>query len=116
MTDHVSGQGMLALSIRDISSLHAAYMPFIRNGGLMVPTTRNYQLGDEVFLLLHLMDEAERIPLVGTVVWITPRQAESHRQQGVGVELDDREGRAVKLRIESYLANFKDVNRPTQTL
>ena len=31
-------QGILSLTIRDKSSLYAAYMPFIKNGGLFIPT------------------------------------------------------------------------------
>ena len=30
-----------------------------------------YRLGDEVFMLLNLMDEAEKLPVAGKVVWIT---------------------------------------------
>ena len=47
-------------------------MSFLQNGGLFVPTTRPYRLGDEVFLLLTLMDEPEKLPVAGRVVWITP--------------------------------------------
>jgi type IV pilus assembly protein PilZ len=108
-------QGMLSLNIRDLGALYAAYMPFIKHGGLFVPTQRQHQLGDEIFILLHLMNEPERVPIVGKVVWITPRQAESHRQQGIGIQFDDQEGRAVKDRIEIYLADYQRSDRPTQT-
>ena len=53
--------------------LYAAYMPFIKNGGLFIPTNKSYKLGDEVFMLLNLMDEQEKIPVAGKVVWITPK-------------------------------------------
>ena len=49
-------QGILSLTIRDKSSLYAAYMPFIKNGGLFIPTNKAYKLGDEVFMLLTLSD------------------------------------------------------------
>lgn len=45
--------GILSLTIKDKSVLYAAYMPFIRNGGLFIPTNKNYKLGDEVFMLLN---------------------------------------------------------------
>ena len=115
MNENPPNQGMLSLSIRDLGVLYASYMPFIKQGGLFIPTSRAHQLGDEIFILLHLMNEPERVPLVGKVVWITPRQAESHKAQGIGVQLDDQEGRAVKDRIEVYLTGFKDLDRPTQT-
>jgi Tfp pilus assembly protein PilZ len=65
--------GILSLTIKDKSVLYAAYMPFIKNGGLFIPTNKSYRLGDEVFMLLNLMDEAEKIPVAGKVAWITPK-------------------------------------------
>ena len=62
--------GILSLAIKDKAVLYAAYMPFIRNGGLFIPTKKDYQLGDEVFMLLNLMDEAEKLPVAGKVVWV----------------------------------------------
>ncbi|MEL7374945.1 MAG: pilus assembly protein PilZ, partial [Pseudomonadota bacterium] len=47
--------GLLTLTIKDKSALYLAYMPFIRNGGLFIPTNSSYRLGDEVFMLLSLM-------------------------------------------------------------
>ena len=61
-------QGILSLSIKDRTILYAAYMLFVRNGGLFVPTNKRYELGEEVFILLALMDEPEKIPINGTVV------------------------------------------------
>ncbi len=60
--------GILSLTIKDKSVLYAAYMPFIRNGGLFIPTNKNYKLGDEVFMLLNLMEEPEKIPVAGKVL------------------------------------------------
>ncbi|CAD7851370.1 MAG: Type IV pilus biogenesis protein PilZ [Olavius algarvensis Gamma 1 endosymbiont] len=69
-------QRILSCVIEDKPALYAAFMPFIKNGGLFIPTDRHYRIGDEVFLLLRLMDESERIPIVGKVVWSTPAGAE----------------------------------------
>jgi len=55
--------GILSLTIKDKSVLYAAYMPFIKHGGLFIPTNKSYKLGDEVFMLLNLMDEPEKIPV-----------------------------------------------------
>ena len=44
--------GILSLTIRDPAVLYAAYMPFVNNGGLFIPTNKQYRLGDEVFMLL----------------------------------------------------------------
>ena len=40
--------GILSLTIRDKAVLYAAYMPFLRNDGLFIPTSKSYNLGEEV--------------------------------------------------------------------
>ena len=42
--------GILSLTIKDKSVLYAAYMPFLRCGGIFIPTTRSYSVGDEVLI------------------------------------------------------------------
>ena len=42
--------GILSLSIKDKAVLYSAYMPFITNGGLFIPTEKQYKLGEEIFL------------------------------------------------------------------
>ena len=61
-------------------------MSFPQNGGLFVPTTRPYWLGEKVFLLLTLMAAPEKLPVAGRVVWITPEGAQGNRQAGIGIE------------------------------
>ncbi|MEJ2425003.1 MAG: pilus assembly protein PilZ [Candidatus Thiodiazotropha sp.] len=41
-------QGILSLTIKDKNALYAAYMQFVKFGGLFIPTTKQYRLGDEV--------------------------------------------------------------------
>ena len=60
--------GLLTLTIKDKSALYLAYMPFVKNGGLFIPTNSNYRLGDEVFMLLNLMGEDEKLPVAGRVI------------------------------------------------
>ena len=81
----VSRPGILALNIREKTALHAAYMPFLTGGGIFIPTTREYGLGDEVFMLLTLMDDPQRIAAQGKVVWITPEGVQGNRTRGIGV-------------------------------
>ena len=66
----MSKPGLLTLTIKDKSALYLAYMPFVVNGGLFIPTNSSYRLGDEVFMLLNLMGEEEKIPVAGTVIWM----------------------------------------------
>ncbi|MDZ7923438.1 MAG: PilZ domain-containing protein [Marinagarivorans sp.] len=107
--------GILSLTIRDKAVLYAAYMPFIKNGGLFIPTNKIYGLGDEVFMLLNLMDEAEKIPVAGKVVWITPKGAQGNRAAGIGVQFDSDDDVANR-KIETYLAGSLTSDRPTHTM
>ena len=107
--------GILSLAIKDEGVLYAAYMPFIRNGGLFIPTKKEYELGDEVFMLLNLMDEAEKIPVAGQVVWITPKGAQGTRAAGIGVQFNDQDDVA-RSRIETYLAGALQSDRHTHTM
>jgi len=108
--------GILTLNIKDKSALYVSYMPFIKNGGLFIPTTRDYHLGDEVFILLSLMDSAERLPVAGKVVWMTPKGAQGKRQQGIGVQFSAQDGGATQKKIESFLAGALGADRPTHTM
>lgn len=107
--------GIVTHTIKDKAVLYAAYMPFIRNGGLFIPTQKPYRLGDEVFLLLNLMDEPEKIPVAGKVVWVTPKGAQGSRAAGVGVQFNSAE-EAARTKIEAYLAGAIGSDRPTHTM
>lgn len=111
-----SRQGILSITIRDKSVLYSAYMPFVKNGGLFIPTNRPYRLGDEVFMLLNLMDETERIPIAGKIVWVTPKGAEGYRSHGIGVQFSDEDGGSTRARIENHLAGALESHRPTHTM
>ena len=107
--------GILSLTIKDKAVLYAAYMPFVTNGGLFIPTGKSYNLGDEVFMLLSLMDEPEKIPVAGKVVWVTPKGAQGNRAAGIGVQFSDQDNIAVT-KIENYLAGMLNSDKPTHTM
>ncbi len=109
-------QGILSLTIKDKSALYAAYMPFINGGGLFIPTKKSYHLGEEVFMLLTLMDETEKIPVAGKIVWITPTGAQGTRAAGIGVQFSEQDDGAARNKIEGYLAGALESERPTHTL
>lgn len=107
--------GILSLTIKDKAVLYAAYMPFLEHGGLFIPTNKPYRIGDEVFMLLSLMDEAEKIPVAGRVVWVTPKRAQGNRAAGIGVQFNAQDDTANK-KIEAYLAGSLESDRPTHTM
>jgi type IV pilus assembly protein PilZ len=108
-------QGILSLTIKDRTVLYAAYMPFLRNGGLFIRTNKRFTLGEEVFVLLALMDEAEKIPITGTVVWVTPKGAQGNRQAGIGVQFSEADF-AAATKIEEHLGTGLVSDRPTHTM
>ena len=107
--------GILSLTIKDRTVLYAAYMPFLRNGGLFIPTNKRLALGEDVFVLLALMDEAEKIPINGTVVWVTPKGAQGNRQAGIGVQFSEADF-AAATKIEEHLGAGLVSDRPTHTM
>lgn len=109
--------GVLSLSIKEKSALYAAYMPFVKGGGLFIPTSKPYQMGDEIYMLLGLLDDPVKLPVSGKVVWITPGSAYGGRTQGVGVQFAANEsGRAAQTRIEGLLGGTLKSARATHTM
>jgi type IV pilus assembly protein PilZ len=109
--------GVLSLSIKEKSALFAAYMPFIKGGGLFIPTNKNYKMGEDVFMLLTLMDDPAKLPVTGKVVWMTPNGAHGGRNQGVGVQFAFNEsGKAAQNKIEVLLGGALKSARPTHTM
>ena len=108
--------GILSLTIRDKSALYAAYMPFVKNGGLFIPTNKSYKLGDEVFMLLTLMEDKEKLPIAGRIVWITPKGAQGNRTAGIGVQFSELDKGQTRNKIETYLAAALSSDRQTHTM
>lgn len=108
-------RGILAVNIQDAAQLYAQYMSFVENGGLFVATNKNYKIGDEVFMLLSLFDEPDKIPVAGKVVWITPQGAQGNRSAGVGVQFNGQDDTA-RHKIETLLTGSLKSDRPTHTM
>ncbi len=111
-----AGQGILSLAIKDKGSLYAAYMPYVKNGGLFIPTTKPYKLGDEVFMLLTLMEDKEKLPIAGRIIWVTPKGAQGNRNAGIGVQFSELDKGQTRNKIENYLAAALKSDRQTHTM
>jgi type IV pilus assembly protein PilZ len=108
---------VLSLPIKEKAALYAAYMPFLANGGVFVPTTKPYKVGDEIYLILTLMEDPTKYPIAGKIVWVTPAGANHNKAQGIGVHFSsDESGQRVKLRIEELLGAALRSSRATHTL
>ncbi len=108
---------VIQLVFREKGALYAAYIPLFTDGGLFVPTTREYKLGEDIYLLLSLPDDPQRYPVAGKVAWITPVNASGGRTQGVGVKFPgDDKTRLLKVKIEEILGTSIQSAKPTQTI
>ncbi len=108
--------GVLSLSIKEKGALYAAYMPFLQGGGLFIPTNRTYKLGEEVFMLLSLLDDPSKLKVVGHVAWVTP-VTQGGRPQGIGVQFSEKDGGIeARNKIEALLGGALKSARPTHTM
>jgi len=107
--------GILGLVIHTKEDLYRAYMPFLERGGLFIPTKDQYELGEEIFLLLSLMGEPDKTPVTGKVVWQTPKNAQGGKVPGIGIQLSSDETELLK-KIDTYLAGAHESGRQTLTI
>lgn len=113
----INRPSVLSLAIKEKAALYAAYMPFLKNAGIFVPTNKSYKIGDQIYLILTLMDDPNKYPIEGKVAWITPAGAHNSKAQGIGVHFpEDESGARVKLRIEELLGAALRSSRATHTL
>ena len=108
---------VIQLAIKEKAALYAAYIPMFTEGGVFIPTAREYNLGDDVYVLLSLPDDIQRYPVAGKVGWVTPAKAAGGRTQGVGIMFPkDEKSRVLRLKIEDILGASMNSERPTQTI
>ena len=112
-----SRPSVVQLAIKEKAALYAAYIPLFAEGGVFIPTSREYKLGDDVYVLMTLPDDSQRYPVAGKVAWITPARAAGSRTQGVGIRFpSDEKSRLLKIKIEEILGSHLASDRPTQTI
>ncbi|WP_444999317.1 PilZ domain-containing protein [Halomonas mongoliensis] len=111
----MAAQKALSLNIQDVQTLLSAYMPMLERGGIFVPTRERYELGQEVYLLLTLPGENDRVPVTGQVVWISPEGVSGRRIPGIGIQFGPAD-QAVRDRIENLLAGHLDKGALTYTI
>ena len=108
-------QDVLNVIIADKEALYDSYMSFLQNEGLFIKTSQEYRLGEEVLVLLKLLDQPEKLPVAGKVVWVTPQGAKGNRPADIGIEFP-KEDAALNATIENYLGGTLSANRVTHTL
>ncbi|WP_115707324.1 PilZ domain-containing protein [Legionella sainthelensi] len=98
------------------SALYAAYMPFVKNGGIFIRTNHKIEFGAMVNLSVKLMDEDEFYVVDGKVVWITPQGAQGNKTPGVGIQFVGENSSNLCNKIETYLAGMLKSSQITDTI
>jgi type IV pilus assembly protein PilZ len=107
----------MQLAIKEKAALYAAYIPMFAEGGVFVPTQRDYRLGDDVYVLLTLPDGPQRYRVAGRVAWITPARASGNRTQGIGIQFPkDEKSAELRAKIENILGTALGSDKATQTV
>jgi type IV pilus assembly protein PilZ len=99
----------LTYTIKDPLELNLSYMPFIKEGGMFIPTSQAFVLGDEVMLLLQLPGKKDLMRIPGRVVWVTPKNALHHVLTGVGIQFTGESAKTIKNEVEMALDNTIEV-------
>ena len=117
LTSSAPRPSVMQLAIKEKAALHAAYIPIFAEGGVFVPTPRDYRLGEDVYLLLTLPEDPQRYPIAGKVAWVTPARAAGNRTQGVGIQFPkDEKSSQLKAKIEQILGTALAWDTATQTV
>lgn len=109
-------QGILKLDFKDRNELFMAYMPFVKGGGLFIPTEDEYAMDEEVFVMVTLPDAPAPKGVAARVVWVTPPGAANPRTRGIGVQIGSQDHGELFREIEAIVAPIMHADRPTQTL
>ena len=83
-------QDVLKVIIADKEALYDSYMSFLRNGGLFIQTSQEYRLGDEVLVLLKLLDQPRRCQSLERWCGSRPKARRVIDLAGIGIEFSRR--------------------------
>lgn len=106
---------MLSVQISTQDALYAAYLAFVPDGGIFIPTTGDYSLGMAVSLRLQLPAVASWFTTSAQVIWITPATAPD-QVAGIGVQFTGQAAAGLKQQIEQSLVDRRHSDQPTYTL
>ncbi len=102
-------EDVLTYTLGDPIELNLSYMPFVKNGGLFIPTQQSFALGDTVLIDLQLPAQKDAIRIEGKVIWITPKNALHQVVPGIGVQFIGSNNQIIRKQIETLLDTHMDV-------
>ena len=101
----------------DEQSLYRAYLSFVINGGLFIPTEARAEplctLLDTVQLEVSLPKDAEKYVLEGKVVWVTNTSSKGNKPPGIGVAFVGEKGKSLQQKIEKQIAALMKAGQST---
>ena len=107
---------LIPLRFKSLDQLYYSYMPWFKNGGLFIPTSKRFPMGQEIKMLIRLPESKENFSATGVVAWVSPLNSTGHKKQGVGVEFTDDGGMALRYRLDGLLEEKIKEGAPTYTL
>lgn len=106
----------LACHYKNVKMLYAAYMPFVRDGGLFIPSRQEYPFGESVTLQVLLPEQNEAIEAEGKIIWETPKASHGGKPAGIGVQFTGKNKDYLLQQIETLLAGMLKSTEPTDTI
>ena len=107
---------VLSLVIKERAGLYSAFMPFIEGGGIFIPTQKEYLMGDQVYVILQLLDNPKKFSIACKIIWVSPAGM-PQKSQGIGVQIPyDETGKDLRDFIEQSLGSAIGSSRKTHTL
>lgn len=99
-------------TIKDKNVLLAAYMPYIKPGGLFLRGI-DLQMHHPVGIILEIPGETTKYGLHGRVIWVTPLGI----NQGVGIQFGESLAfQQLKIRMDQLLIGLERTKNQTYTL
>lgn len=94
---------IIKLTIPNKQELLKAYIKQFKTGGIFVKGNFEYNVGDDVFLILQLQETNESIAVNGMISWQSPKSAVGY-PSGVGVQFNsDKAGSDARNKLELML-------------
>lgn len=118
LINNTSGKLLQNVNILDKRELYRSYMPFIKTGGLYIPfnndiTSHKISLGQNIFIILTLLESSKKHPIPGKIVWIQ----RSGIYKGFGFSFGDTTpAKLLKEQIENLILELTLKKEPTYTL
>lgn len=91
-----------------VLSLKKAYMDFVREGGIFVPTEAAFHLGDLVTVVLTLPEDEQTYTFTSDVIWITPKHTSGNGDHaGIGLQCSESQGDAFQKSVIALISEIE---------